>query len=144
MHGLARVGQPEGEQIAAGALAGNVHVDVSDKGDAIVGQLAQAAESAGFDWQSHEHGGYRTVIGDFIFSIRQEDADAYTLRISSGSQSEDISTRQSTGNSGPALLDKQINDDLKLLYTLAQKSYGGRSAFLDRASGTLLDLLKKQ
>ncbi|MFD5656697.1 hypothetical protein [Streptomyces hirsutus] len=117
-----------------------------DKGDAIVGQLAQAAESAGLDWQSHEQGGYRTVIGDFTFSIQQEDADAeaYTLRISSGSQSEDISTRQSTGNSGPALLDKQINDDLKLLYTLAQKSHGGRSTFLDRASGTLLDRLTKQ
>lgn len=30
MHGLARIGQPEGEQIAAGALPGQVHVDVPE------------------------------------------------------------------------------------------------------------------
>lgn len=117
-----------------------------DKGDATVGQLVQATEAAMLVWQPDGQGGYRTTAGDFTFSVHQEGShdEAYILRISSRDRSENISTRPNTGDTGPALLDAQINDDLKLLYALANKSSSGRSAFFDGVHETLLDLLMKQ
>lgn len=121
---------------------------VVDKGDAITGQLVQATTAARLVWEAYEEGAYRATVGDFTFSIQEggvfDDTCTYVLRISNEEQSESIRTWTRAEETGSRHLGAQVNDELKLLYALAQESASGQPAFFGKVHGTLVDLLTEE